>query len=517
MKKLEQGIGLVKRAYQIWSEQYHYHIPKDILAMYVRKFVSESRNIQKYSAACFNPYDAGEYAQWRALQDHGRVKPMDLAFVRQGEVLSLAEVKSEYVCVMNRGTVLYPGFFRACEELKCCDVLYFDSDLRKEDGTRYCPWLKPDFSYDTLRSYNYIGDCYIVKTELLRQFVGQKWRPYEWLLAWSDQKAVFRHVNCLAYGSRQEYSGAEELKEYIGKRGSVHVHADGIVCDVQYELKENPLVSILIPSKDGVQMTKRCVDSILRKTTYPNIEIILMDNGSKEPETLQYFHAIAMDERFRVLPLPGAFNFSYLNNCAVKQARGKYVVLMNNDIIVQTPDWLEKMLSYGQLSGVGSVGCKLYYPDGTIQHAGILAGRGGVAAHRCYRQKAVASSYLHRQEAIADVAGCTAACLLVKKSLYEELGGLKEDLAVNFNDVDFAFRLLDAGYRNVYLPMVEMIHDESKTRGMDTAPEKVARYMGEIEYMKSHWAKYIAHDPFYHDGLDKSHEEMLRPNCIETC
>ena len=203
------------------------------------------------------------------------------------------------------------------------------------------------------------------------------------------------------------------------------------------------------------------------------------------------------------------FNFSIINNKAVEYSHGEYVVLMNNDTEVITKDWLEKMLGYAQQENVGSVGVKLYYGDDSIQHGGIITGKGGGFAHRYYRKAHDEKGYMHTLDIPNDVACCTAACLMVSKKKYLEVGGMNEELTVQFNDVDLGLKLLEHGYFNVFIPNVELYHYESKSRGIDKDPKAVERFMSEVNYAKENYAKWLVHDPFYNDNFDKNYDYML--------
>ena len=211
------------------------------------------------------------------------------------------------------------------------------------------------------------------------------------------------------------------------------------------------------------------------------------------------------------------FNYSTINNVAIRQkSMGELIVLLNNDTSIITGDWLERMVSYAQLKHVGSVGVKLLYPDFSIQHAGVISGKGGVAAHRYYRAEYDQQDYMHALSIPYDVACCTAACLMFRRECFDELNGLEEKLSVNFNDVDFGLRLLQHGYQNIFLPNVELFHYESKSRGMDISKEKVKRYLSEVQFMKDRWADFIQHDPFYNNQFDKPYDYRLKAGIKST-
>ena len=218
-----------------------------------------------------------------------------------------------------------------------------------------------------------------------------------------------------------------------------------------------------------------------------------------------------MYTNIHVISIDIPFNYSRINNIAIRnKARGEFIVLLNNDTSVITKNWLEQMVGYAQLKHVGSVGVKLLYPDMTLQHAGVIAGKSGVASHRYYRKDYAETDYMHALSIPYDVACCTAACLMFRRSCFDEVGGLNEELAVNFNDVDFGFKLLDRGYHNIFLPSVELFHYESKSRGLDITKEKLIRYRREVKYMQEKWSIYLKHDPYYSNLFDKAYDYRLK-------
>lgn len=516
MVRLKTGpkTELLKKALHIWAVQYHFVIPREILKMYIGKFLHERKNISKYGCQYFDPADADQYRKW--LQYHpaeqgGKLRK-DISRVGQSDTLSLSGVDTEFVLIISDSCHSYPnlGFIIP----KDGDLFYFDHDHRDSSGLRKDPVMKPDFSYNTLRSFNYIGRAFVVRTELMRQFEGEKWNPYRWLLKLSDQHIDIRHISEIAYSDSESFAcEAETLNEYLNETGTqaqVSVNPDGISCTVRYHIEGEPLVSIMIPTKDSLDVLKTCVESILEKSTYRNYEILIGDNNSEKPETFEYFSKLESEhENIRVIRIESPFNFSYINNRIAEKADGDYLVMLNNDTEIITPDWLEQMLGYAQRGNVGSVGAKLYYGDDTIQHGGVIIGKGGAAAHRWYRCGKDTADYLFTLRAPNDVACVTAACLMTSAKCWQELNGLNEELSVQYNDVDFGLRLLKAGYYNVFLPSVELYHYESKSRGIDKDRKAVKRFFQEVNWFKKHYPDYIRHDPFYNDNLDKNYDYKL--------
>jgi GT2 family glycosyltransferase len=267
------------------------------------------------------------------------------------------------------------------------------------------------------------------------------------------------------------------------------------------------LLSIIIPTRDNADILEVCVNSILDKTTYPNYEIIVIDNGSVEKATLKLFSSWPKD-KIRVIRDESPFNFSAINNRAAKSARGELICLMNNDIEIITPDWAEEMASFATMDEVGSVGARLWYPDGRLQHGGVIIGLGGVAGHA---HKYIGKSeygYFARAILHQSMSAVTAACLMVRRTVYEAVDGLDEELSIAFNDIDFCLRLREAGYRNIWTPYAEMIHHESISRGTEDDEEKQARFNGEIRFMEKRWGDKLATDPAYNPNLTIDREDF---------
>jgi GT2 family glycosyltransferase len=302
-------------------------------------------------------------------------------------------------------------------------------------------------------------------------------------------------------------AGLEALRDYFsGRKIDGVTVTNGLVPNtyrVKYPLpKSSP--------RDSVELLESCVRSILDKTTYENYEIIIIDNGSVQPETLDFFETITEeDSRIKVLPYNLPFNYSAINNYGVEQAKGEVIGLVNNDIEVISPEWLEEMLRHALRPEIGCVGAKLYYEDDTIQHAGVIVGLGGVAGHSHKHFPRMSYGYFCRLKIVQNLSAVTAACLLVRKSIFEQVGGLDEDnLQIAFNDVDFCLKVRNAGYRNLWTPYAELYHYESKSRGYDDTPEKAKRFASEIKHMKSKWGQLLKVDPYYSTNLTLAREDF---------
>ena len=396
-------------------------------------------------------------------------------------------------------------------------LLYSDEDLIDPSGHRFAPSFKPDWNPDLFFAQNYLSHLCLYKRELLtatpqgsedlgedlllrllphikaEQIVHLPRVLYHRLARNAEQPSLPRMPRL------RNYFHAIEKKEVSIAAGL----APGLY-RIRYPLPQPaPLVSLLIPSRDRRELIETCVRSILTKTTYPNYEILILDNQSQDPGTLEFFEQIEQeDRRVRVLPYDQPFNYSAINNFGAGHAQGEILGLLNNDLEIISPDWLGEMVSHACRSEIGCVGAKLYYPDNTIQHAGVILGLWGVAGHSHKHFPRSAPGYGNRLLAIQNYSAVTAACLLVRHSIYQEVGGLnEEDLPIAFNDVDFCLRVQAAGYRNLWTPYAELYHHESVSRGTDLTPEQIARGQREIDYMKRTWGPELANDPSYSPHL----------------
>lgn len=413
-------------------------------------------------------------------------------------------------------------------------LLYSDEDKITENGVRTEPHFKCEWNYELFLSYNMISHLGLYRADLVREvgrfrlgFEGAQ--DYDLALRCIERLAPSQivHVPRVLYhwrihsastaqaGDSKPYAllaGERALNEHIqrvGLRARAELQPRGYY-RVRFDLPvAQPLVSLIIPTRNGEMLVRQCIDSILHKTTYRNYEILLVDNGSDDPAALAYFQELAQHPRIRVIRDDRPFNYSALNNGAVAQANGEYVGLVNNDIEVISPDWLAEMMSYAIQPGVGAVGARLLYPDRTVQHAGVILGLGGVAGHSHKHFPADHPGYFFRAILTQELSAVTAACLVVRKETYRAVGGLEERaLTVAFNDIDFCIRLKQAGYRNIYASYAELYHHESVTRGAENTPDKRARFQAECDYMKSRWADLLGADPAYSPNLTQDYEDF---------
>jgi O-antigen biosynthesis protein len=447
-------------------------------------------------------------------------------------------VRSEWVAMLDHDDVLAPGAL-AEVALVAADpdarLIYSDEDKIGANGDRFEPFFKPDFSRELFRSQNYLNHLTVYRAANVRDAGGWDSRfdgsqDYDLALRVIEriEPASIRHIPRILYhwrvaaGSTALEAGEKNFAHRAGLEAlRAHVARTGLAADVEtspgvpyYRLRlrlpaSPPLVSIVIPTRDRVDLLRACIDSVIRLTRYANYEIVVVDNGSSEDATLGYLASLCETGRARVIRHDAPFNFSALNNLGVDCALGEIVALVNNDIEVISPDWLGEMVSWAIQPDVGCVGAKLYYGDDTIQHAGVILGIGGVAGHSHKYLPREANGYFSRLRLVQNVSAVTGACLVVRKSVYKEVGGLDaKNLAVAFNDVDFCLKVRQAGYANVWTPHAELFHHESPSRGAEDTREKQERFMREVLFMKGKWAGLLDTDPFYSTHLSREREDF---------
>ena len=418
-------------------------------------------------------------------------------------------------------------------------LIYSDEDKMSMDGHKFFqPHFKPDYNPDLLCTVNYICHLFVVQREILDQ-VGTFRKEFDGA---QDYDFIFRcveavdpseiyHVTKILYHWRcHEDSTAEnpESKTYAfeaGKRAiEEHYYRTGIRAEVyqgeflglyrtRFLRDYDPLISIIIPNKDHIEDLKRCMDSIDQKSSYKNYEYIIVENNSTDEKTFQYYKNLEEENpKAHVVYWDKEFNYSAINNYGATFAQGEYILLLNNDTEIINETCLEELLGYCMRSDVGAVGARMYYEDDTIQHAGVVIGFGGIAGHCFVLQPRGTTGYCHRIICAQDYSAVTAACMLVKKSAFDEVGGLTEELAVAFNDIDFCMKLREAGYLIVYNPYAELYHYESKSRGLEDTPEKVARFNKEMQIFERRWPDILRNgDPYYNPNLTlKSQDFSLR-------
>ena len=443
---------------------------------------------------------------------------------------ALFMARGEFVGLLDHDDLLAPNalfeIVKALQKEPDAQVFYTDEDKVTADGEEHFqPHLKPDFNLDLLRSNNYICHFFVAKRELIKKAGGfraeyEGAQDYDFIFRCVEKAEKIVHVPEILYHWRTHASStadnpASKMYAFEAGRRAISAHLErsgvkGIVTHtkdlgfyrVQYPLEGEPLVSIIIPNKDESETLAACLQSIREKTTYKNYEILIVENNSTTDEIFAYYEELAHEENIRLLRWEKEFNYSAINNFAARKARGEYLLFLNNDVTVITPQWLEELLGVCQRPEVGAAGVKLLYPDNTIQHAGCVIGIGGIAGSMFVDMPAERSGYLHKASIMQDMSAVTAACMMMKKKVFEEVGGFAEKLAVAFNDMDLCLRVNKAGHLVVYDPYVQLYHAESKTRGAEDSKEKVRRFQREIEYMRCHWMHILKNgDPYYNKNL----------------
>ena len=354
------------------------------------------------------------------------------------------------------------------------ELIYTDEDRLDGQNQRCEPRFKPDWDPELFSGLDYLNHLAVIKRGLLER--GE-------LRSAAAQARQIRHISHVLYHGRGPY-------------------ADRVPQPAPCRPEPWPLVSLLVPTRDGLELTRQCLEGLLHGTDYPALDILILDNDSRDPATLAYFQGIQRDDRVRVLPCPGPFNFSAINNAGVAAARGEIIGFINNDIKVIGPGWLRAMVAQACRPEIGAVGAKLYYGDGTIQHGGVILGIGGVGAHAHRRFPADHSGSMNRLKLTQSFSAVTAACLVMRKALFTAVGGFDaEHLAVAFNDVDLCLKLGTQGYRNIWTPQAELYHLESVSRGGDLAAHTRERFRAETLHMRKTWGPVLDADPFYNPNL----------------
>jgi GT2 family glycosyltransferase len=479
----------------------------------------------------FNSLQQQTHANWEMIVIGDR---LDLQLSKPGIMTAsrdeaLDRATGEWGVMVDDTMVLSPHFFAEMAyqitRNENAALIYCDEDRIDAEGVRSNPYFKSGFNPDLFYSTAYIGKGFTWKIETLRTIGGLgtidrlKWDFDLALQVWEREgdRAICHLPKVLCHLARNDEqwfdSGKEILIRHFERQkidAAVEEGKSPLTYRISWPKPEPlPMASIIIPTRDQREILQQCVDSIIAKTLYPRYEIIIVDNQSAEPATLEYLNHLGQQDNIRVLPFDKPFNYSAINNDAVQQAIGEIVVLLNNDVEVISPDWLDELVMHASRKEIGCVGAMLYYPDDTIQHAGIICGLGDVAGHAHKYMIRGSRGYFERACTVQNTSAVTGACLAVRKEVYQEVGGLNEtDLTVAYNDVDFCLKVMETGYKNLWTPYAQLYHYESKSRGKDNTPEKKARYQKEVSYMKIRWPKYLEHDPYYHQAFTKTAEQF---------
>jgi len=547
--------------YKLWLDQFDQldfaHVQKDIASWQVRptiSFVMPTYNSPlKWLRKCIESVRSQAYPDWelciaddaspdvgvrRELLRYQKLDPrIKVTFREKNGHISAASnsalelATGKYIALLDHDDELHPlALYEVAKAVRIhpeWKLIYSDEDKISESGRRSDPNFKPDWNYDLFLSQNCVAHLGVYEASMMREVGGFR-EGYE---GSQDHDLALRcverlkpeeigHIPKVLYhwrtvrGSTARGAGEKNYAAVAGRRAiSEHLERIGVAAQVEvtdigsfyricYALPQRPpKVSLIIPTRDKADLLRMSVGTILERTNYPDFEILIIDNQSTEAATHAFFEEMSATGRVRVLHYDAPFNYSAINNFGVALAEGEIVGLINNDIEIVDGGWLSEMASHALRQGVGAVGAMLYYPDDTIQHAGVIVGLHGIAGHANVGKRRGEPGYIGRGMLVQNLSAVTAACLVVRRSVYTEVGGLDEGLKVAFNDIDFCLRLQQLGYRNVWTPYAWAYHHESASRGKEDTPEKWARFMEEVNFMERRWGKQLQNDPAYSPNL----------------
>jgi O-antigen biosynthesis protein len=515
--------------------------------------------LPEYLNACIESVISQCYANWElCLYDdcstneatiqclkswEGKDPRIKITFGKENKHISLASNEAikmatgEFIGLLDDDDELVPAALlevvTSINDNPDVDLIYSDEDFISLKGNYNNPHFKSDFNRSLLLSYNYINHFAIIRSE-----IGNKlgWfregyegaQDYDLFLRIIEKSRKIVHISKILYHWRQSATSTslnfegklyaneaarKALNDYACRSGIKMELLDGVTIG-SYRFKREVIttekVSIIIPFKDQVHFLKNCIESAIAKTHYKNFEILLVSNNSVEEKTFRYLNSVKeIDSRIRILEYNHPFNYSAINNWAVQQSDGAYVLLLNNDTKVISDGWLEAMLEHIQQESVGIVGAKLLYDDNTIQHAGVIIGLGGVAGHSHRFCSDISFGYFARPSVVQELSAVTGACLLTKRSLWSRVGGLDEKhFKIAYNDIDYCLKIRRLGLDVVYTPYAKLYHYESKSRGPEDTPEKQKRYLSECNMMIERWGTNLISDPFYNVNLTLSAENF---------
>lgn len=463
------------------------------------------------------------YARWRLYYLCGCaaqtcIKPEDNILLIDSslppdEIIAL--IHGDVIVTIGQDTLLCPfALYEIANSINCNPggkLFYCDEDSLI-DATRCNPHFKPDNSPDTLRSFNYIGSMLAIKREVfVEEFTLAIANTYALALKYTQDAGAVVHIRKILYHTVGKGSAiGDETEalcchlESLGVEAVIDRHAPGLY-NIIYKINGSPRVSIIIPNKDNALLLKACVKSITDRTAaYDNYDIVIVENGSTQKDTYALYDTLQKNERIKIINWSGEFNYASVNNYAAAESDGAMLLFLNNDIEAVNADWLINMLRHALRRDVGAVGAKLYYPDGTIQHAGIVVGVGGIAVEYHKGFKGKSTGYFNRLNIVHNVAAVTGACLMLKRELFEEAGGFDQSYALAYNDVDLCLRLMEMGYRAVWTPFSQLIHRESTTRGYEITQAQRQRLNEESARFTQRWRHILNEgDPFYNPNLSR--------------
>ncbi len=564
----KMGSGKVKQNDQNYMDWLKLHEPtvEDIEKQYSHEFAKDItfsiavplyHTPRKYLSEMIESVQAQTYSKWQLCladgseddsigryiaENYGDDSRISYQHLMVNEGISgntnaaLSMATGDYVALCDHDDLLAPNalyeLMRVIEAHDDADVIYTDEDkIDRRSKKRFDPYFKSDFNIDLLCANNYICHLFAFSRQMLNQ-VGQFRQEFDgaqdhdFILRCVEEARQVYHVPMVLYHWRcHEDSTASnpESKLYAYEAGlrAVQAHFDRIGVEVRMEdgldygfyhphhiVHGEPLVSILIPNKDHTDDLDVCLKS-LRKSTYQNFEVIVIENNSTEDETFEYYKSIDGHDKTRVVYYDGDFNFSKINNFGAREAKGEYLLFLNNDIEAITDNWLEEMLGFCQREDVGIVGAQLFYPDQTLQHAGVVIGIGGIAGHTFVGQTPKEANAFGRANSVQDYSAVTAACMLTKTEVFHEVGMFDETLKVAFNDIDYCLKVRSTGRLVVYNPKAQMYHYESKSRGYEDTPEKQERFASEVARFKEKWSDILSSgDPYYNPNLTLEKADM---------
>ena len=511
-----------------------YRTPEKFLAQMIDSLLAQTYGNWELCIANGSPEDG---AMKKVLEEYtkkdSRIRVSELTEnkgIAGNTNAALEMARGEFVGLLDHDDLLAPNalyeIVRALDEDRTLDAVYTDEDkVTTELDEHFQPHLKPDFNLDLLRSNNYICHFFVVRRSIVQKVGGFRQefdgaQDHDFIFRCIETAEKVGHIPEILYHWRTHKAStadnpASKMYAFDAGKRAIEAHlkrtgTEGIVSHtpdlgffrVKYPVQGQPLVSVIIPNKDEKETLKACIDSIREKTEYPNYEIIIVENNSTTDEIFQYYKELSQDPRIRLLRWKKEFNYSAINNYGVCHANGEYLLFLNNDVTVITPGWIKELLGVCQRPEVGAAGVKLIYPDNTIQHAGCVIGLGGIAGHMFVDMPANRTGYLHKASILQDMSAVTAACMMMKRTAFEEAGGFTEKLSVAFNDVDLCLKVRKNHKLIVYDPYVQLYHMESKTRGAEDNKEKVRRFQEEIEYMRCQWIDILKKgDPYYNRNL----------------
>jgi len=508
-------------AYEIWRNQNDKNSPSDREAA---DAIDSWGSTPSFSVIL---HDSGKSTECRRLQSVGSVerqvysnwKLLDSSDSPIGK--TLADAEGDYIVPLRLGDQLSETcLFRLAEALqgkRDAAILYGDEDCVDKRGRRLRPWFKPRWNQELFLAQDYLSSAVAIESNLAREAAARNGENLAEVILEATSLANDRIVHLphilshVAATSGPSVDRIGAVARHLRKRGATCAAGPYGTVKVEWPLpNELPLVSMIIPTKDKLELLRPCVDSLLGRTDYPNFEIIIVDNASIEERTSRYLEKVGDDDRVRVIRYGEPFNYSAINNLAARHARGTFLCLLNNDTEVVEPSWLSELMRYAVRPDVGAAGAKLLYDDGSIQHAGVVVGIGDAAGHQHRFLPAGQPGYFRMAHVAQFISAVTGACLVVEKRKFMAVGGLDENgLAVAFNDVDFCLRLERAGWRNVYVPHAVLLHHESKSRGSDMASKNVERYRRELQLLQERWGTKTYQDPLHNPNLDRYSETFV--------